>query len=66
MLHEKMSDALTTSEEAFVVLTFENCFQRWMYQLTLDTVESESDKIPDVMYQKNITRKEDKKETEGK
>ena len=68
MFYEKLSDALTISEEAFAVLAFENCFQRWMYQLTLETSESESDsdKIPNVLYQKNITRKKDQRETAGK
>ena len=83
MFYEKLSDAITISEEAFGILVFENHFKRWLFCVkkklekrnqtqhqTEEEVESEIDmsditeKIPSVLYQKNITTK-DKKETAG-
>ena len=83
MFYEKLSDAITISEEAFGVLVFENYFKKWLFCVknklkkrnqtqdqTVEDAESEIDmnditeKIPSVLYQKNITTK-DKKETAG-
>ena len=36
MFYEKLSEALTVSEEAFAILVFENSFKRWMYTLRLE------------------------------
>lgn len=33
MFYEKLSDAITISEEAFAVLAFENSFKRWMFMV---------------------------------
>ena len=33
MFYEKLSDAITISEEAFAVLAFKNSFKRWMFMV---------------------------------
>ena len=81
MLYEKLSDATTISEEAFAFLLFENNFKRWVYLaekeiltekidrgevVEQNTNEEENGDIPDVLYQRKVKMRKDKRETAGK
>lgn len=73
MVYEKLSDAITISEEAFALLVFENSFKRWVYMAKSEIKDNEemNDEeqdsiIPKVLYQKNITTAKGKKKTAGK
>lgn len=43
MFCEKLSDAVTISEEAFAVLVFENCFKRWIYLVEKETNKNQTE-----------------------
>ena len=77
-----LSKTLTVAEEAFAMLQFENSMKRWIWladkeamkhQGNIEGINVDStvnnlddDKIPDMMYQKNIKKRKDNIYTAGK
>ena len=58
MVYEKLSDAITISEEAFAILVFENGFQRWEYQARMERDKKIKEKTS-----KQIKKKKKEKQT---
>ena len=73
ILFHKFSEVVSAPEEAFALLVFENNFERWIYQAEEQKKEqmnihpeSDSEEIPDALYQLKVKKRSDGVNTVGK
>ena len=72
MVYDKLTDAITVSEEAFGLVLFENNFNRWIYEgdmevrkMNHETGNDDDSQVPVLLYQKNYRRRKDNKNSAG-
>ena len=71
MIIDKLANNVTSSEEAFGILVFENNFDRWKWQAQQEQIKKSGGVVslmeaPDVLYQQKVKKRRDDRDTAGK